>query len=460
MQRPWSVDSWKAFKRAHQPAYEDPLELESVLARMRRLPPLVTSWEIERLRQQIAEAQEGKRFVLQGGDCAETFDDCRSGIIVNKLKILLQVSLVLIEAALKPVIRVGRFAGQYAKPRSRPTEIRDGVELPSYFGDIINRDVFTAAGRRPDPKLVLQAYEHSALTLNFVRSLSAGGFADAHHPEYWDLSFFQRAGVPEGLRTGYEHTTAKVGEALRFMSALGERTIADLTRVEFFTSHDALLLEYESAQTHALPRRIGYYDLSTHFPWIGDRTRQVDGAHVEFFRGVRNPVGVKLGPAVSPEETIALLDALNPDDEDGKIALITRMGAGRVHERLGPIVEAVRRAGRRVLWIVDPMHGNTKSTASGHKTRHFSDILAEVERSFEVHASLGTKVGGVHFEMTGDDVTECVGGEGAAIVEADLVKNYATACDPRLNYRQSLEMGLLIGRLLKADRSKSTPSLG
>jgi 3-deoxy-7-phosphoheptulonate synthase len=259
-----------------------------------------------------------------------------------------------------------------------------GVELPSYFGDIINRAQFTAEARRPDPNLILDAYYHAALTLNFIRSLSAGGFADAHHPEYWDLSFFQRTAVPEALRTGYEQTTAKVGEALRFMSALGERTIAELTRVEFFTSHDGLLLEYESALTQRLPRREGYYDLSAHFPWIGERTRQVDGAHVEFFRGVRNPVGVKLGPSVSPDEVLALLKALNPDNEPGKLALITRMGANRVTTHLPPIVEAVKAGGHRVLWIVDPMHGNTRPLASGHKTRLFSDIISEVEQSFQV----------------------------------------------------------------------------
>jgi 3-deoxy-7-phosphoheptulonate synthase len=452
MSHPWSTDSWRARKRAQATAYEDPKQLESALRKLAQLPPLVTSWEIERLRRQVAEAQEGKRFLLQGGDCAETFADCRPSIIVNKLKILLQMSLVLVEAALKPVIRVGRFAGQYAKPRSHLTEAVGGVELPSYFGDIVNRVPFTADARRPDPGLVLGAYHHAALTLNFIRSLSAGGFADAHHPEYWDLSFFQRAAVPENLRTGYEHTTAKVGEALRFMSALGECSIADLTRVEFFASHDALHLEYESAQTQPVPRRTGYYDLSTHFPWIGDRTRQVDGAHVEFFRGVRNPIGIKLGPSASPDEVVALLKALNPENEPGRITLITRMGADRVAERLAPLVEAVKFTGGRVLWVVDPMHGNTHETPSGKKTRYFAEILSEVEQTFDVHASLGSRVGGVHFEMTGEDVTECLGGDGSAITEADLPRNYATACDPRLNYRQSLEMALLIGRRLKADR--------
>ncbi|HSP81599.1 MAG TPA: 3-deoxy-7-phosphoheptulonate synthase class II, partial [Myxococcaceae bacterium] len=343
------------------------------------------------------------------------------------------------------VIRVGRIGGQYAKPRSKPTEVRDGVELPSYFGDLVNRPEFTPEARRADPQLMLSCYHHAAMTLNFVRSLSDGGFADVHHPEYWDLRFFRQAAVPSELREEYEQTTRKLTEALRFMEALGERTVADLTRVDYYTSHEGLNLHYESAQTRQVPWRKGWYDLTTHLPWIGERTRALDGAHVEFFRGIRNPVGVKLGPSVSPEDAVRLTEQLNPDNEPGKLILITRMGAQRVTDVLPSVVEAMRQAGRRVLWVCDPMHGNTRTTSSGIKTRSFDDILREVELSFDVHEQLGSYLGGVHFELTGEDVTECVGGA-VGITEKDLTRNYATLCDPRLNYRQALEMSFHIAR--------------
>ncbi|MCC6877704.1 MAG: 3-deoxy-7-phosphoheptulonate synthase class II [Sandaracinaceae bacterium] len=448
----WSPDSWKSKPAAQSPKYEDPAALEAAVARLRSLPPLVTSWEIDRLKRNLAEAQEGRRLVLQGGDCAETLADCSSATITGKLKILLQMSLVLVHGSRKPVVRIGRFAGQYAKPRSSPTETRvlDGerVELPSYFGDIVNHAEFTPQARAADPRLLLDAYQHASLTLNFIRSLTAGGFADLHHPEYWDLSFLHHASLPEALRAEYQRTSEQLASALRFMEALGETSIDELTRVEFFTSHEGLSLHYESAQTRAVPRRKGYWDLTTHMPWIGERTRQIDGAHVELFRGVQNPVGVKIGPSIDPQELLRLIDALNPEDEPGKLVLITRMGAGKVADRLPPLVEAVARAGRRVLWICDPMHGNTQVTAGGIKTRSFDDILREVEASMDVHASIGTVFGGVHFEMTGEDVTECLGGA-AGITEADLTTNYATACDPRLNYRQALEMAFSITRRLR-----------
>jgi 3-deoxy-7-phosphoheptulonate synthase len=450
----WSVDSWTRRARRQALVYDDPSGLQASMTTLKRLPPLVTSWEIERLRVELAEAESGKRFVLQGGDCAETFIDCQPSILTSKLKILLQMSLVLIHAAEKPVVRIGRFAGQYTKPRSSPTEVREGTELPSYFGDLVNRPDFTVEGRRPDPSLLVKGYQHAALTLNFIRSLSDGGFSDARHPEYWDLTFLQRAAVPREVREEYEQTTTQLAEALRFMAVLGERTVAELTRVEFFTSHEGLHLEYESALTQQVPRRTGYYDLSTHLPWIGNRTRELDGAHVEFFRGVRNPVGVKIGPTAVAEEVVALLNILNPRDEPGKVAFITRMGLSEVTSRLPPILEAVKQSRRRALWMTDPMHGNTKITASGHKTRHFEDILLEVERTFDAHAGVGTCLGGVHFELTGEDVNECVGGA-AGVTETDLAHNYETACDPRLNYRQALEMSFLIGRRLRAARQDS-----
>ena len=445
----WSPDSWKSKPAAQSVTYDDAEDLARVTQKLRGLPPLVTSWEIEKLRSLVAEAQEGKRFLLQGGDCAETLDDCRSGIIANKLKILLQMSLVLIHGGHRPVIRVGRFAGQYAKPRSRPTETKDGVTLPSYFGDLVNRPEFTAEARRADPRLLLRGYEHAAMTLNFIRSLSAGGFADLHHPEYWDLSFFQRAELPEALRAGYKKMSSQIAEALRFMEALGDSSVDSMSRVDFYTSHEGLNLVYESSQTRAVPRREGFFDLTTHMPWIGERTRALTGAHVEFFRGVRNTVGIKLGPSVDPAELPELLRVMDPANEPGKLVLITRMGAAAVEAKLPGLVEAVTRAERRVLWVSDPMHGNMIQTASGLKTRDFDQILNEVELTFDVHARMGTRLGGVHLELTGDDVTECIGG---GITETDLDKSYLTACDPRLNYRQALEMAFRVASKMSGTR--------
>lgn len=452
----WTPSSWRAFPRAQSIPYEHPEQLDGVVRALERLPPLVTPWEIERLKREIADAQSGKRFLLQGGDCAETFEDCRADIITNRLKILLQMSVVLIQAGKRPVVRVGRFAGQYAKPRSKPLEERDGQELPSYFGDLVNRPDFDADSRRADPKLLLEAYWHAALTLNFIRSLGSGGFSDLHHPEYWDLSFMERDDVTAELKATYRRTTQQLAEALRFMEALGEAKVGDLTRVDFYTSHEGLSLDYEAAQTRATEHHAGYYDLTTHLPWIGERTRDLDGAHVEFFRGIQNPVGVKLGPGADPDTVRRLLDRLNPQEEPGKLVLITRMGATRISEALPPLVNALLQDGRRVLWISDPMHGNTQSTASGIKTRNFDDILHEVERSFDVHEALGSRLGGVHFELTGEDVTECTGG---GLSEADLDQNYVSRCDPRLNYRQALEMAFRIGeRMSKSPDARGTGS--
>jgi 3-deoxy-7-phosphoheptulonate synthase len=441
----WSPESWRNKPTAQAVQYPDPAAVARVYEKLRSLPPLVTSWEVERLRTQIAEAQEGKRFLLQGGDCAETVGDCRPTIIASKLKILLQMSLVLVHGGKRPVIRVGRFAGQYAKPRSNPTETRDGQELTSYFGDLVNRQEFTPEARRPDPERLLEGYTHAAMTLNFIRSLAGGGFADLHHPEFWDLSSFHRADLPPDLREEYLRTSRQLGEALRFMEALGETSIDDLTRVEFFASHEGLHLHYEAAQTKQVPRREGHYNLTTHLPWIGERTRALDGAHVEFFRGVRNPVGVKLGPKTTPEDALRLCQVLDPRNEPGKLVLITRCGAKNVQAVLPPLIEAVTRAGRKVLWVSDPMHGNARTLPSGLKTRDFDEILQEIELTFDTHAQAGTYLGGIHFELTGDDVTECIG---AGISEADLDRNYLTACDPRLNYRQALEMAFRIARRL------------
>ncbi|MCL2723763.1 MAG: 3-deoxy-7-phosphoheptulonate synthase [Polyangiaceae bacterium] len=448
----WSVDSWKARPLAQEIHYEDTAGADAVVTKLRQLPPLVTSWEIERLKKLVAEAQAGKRFLLQGGDCAEMFADCKPDIITSKLKILLQMSLVLVHAGKIPVVRVGRLAGQYAKPRSKLTEERDGVVLPSYFGDLINRPDFTPEARRADPRAMLDAYGHAALTLNFVRSLSDGGFADLHHPEYWDLAFLSRADLPPEMREEYTQTSHRLSEALRFMEALGETTVDELTSVEFYTSHEGLNLHYESAQTRTVPRRTGHYLLTTHLPWIGERTRAVDGAHVEFFRGIENVVGVKIGSNVDPADALNLLEFLNPNNEAGKLVLITRMGAAHVQRALPPLVDRIHRAKRKVLWVCDPMHGNTIPTANGLKTRSFDDILFEIEQTFAIHHDSGSFLGGVHFELTGEDVTECVGG---GLTEEDLDRNYASVCDPRLNYRQALEMAFRVGHWL----GRAKPSL-
>lgn len=449
----WSPQSFLGRRNAQPIAYEDAAELARVKARLAELPPLVTSWEVERLRRLIAEAQQGKRFLLQGGDCAETLADCQPTIITNKVKILMQMALVLVHGAKRPVIRVGRLAGQYAKPRSSLTERRGEVELPSYFGDVVNRVEFTAEARKPSPQALLDAYHHAGMTLNFLRSLTGGGFADAHHPEAWDLKFMRRADLPMELRAEYEEMTHRITSALQFMEALGEHRVDELSRVEFFTSHEGLNLHYESAQTRTVPRRKGYYDLTTHMPWIGERTRQLDGAHVDFFRGINNVVGVKVGPKADPAEFVEVLKVLNPRNDYGKIIAITRMGAAHVARALPPLLEAVRAANLRVLWVTDPMHGNTQTLASGIKTRDFGDILREIELSCDVHDDVGTYFGGVHFELTGEDVTECVGG---GVREQDLDRNYATLCDPRLNYRQAIQMAFYLARRLEDDKPASS----
>lgn len=443
----WSPESWKNKLARQQVVYEDRAAVDAAVAKLRSLPPLVTSWEIERLKGLIADAQRGERFLLQGGDCAEVLADCRPEAITGKLKILLQVSLVLVQGGKKPVIRIGRFAGQYAKPRSSPTETRliDGKEvtLPSYYGDLVNSIEFTPEARRPNPHLMVRGYQHAAMTLNFIRSLAEGGFADLHHPEYWDLSFFHHASLSPEHRAQYQRLSAELADALRFMEALGEKAVEDLTRVEFFTSHEGLNLLYESAQTRRVPRREGFYDLTTHLPWIGERTRDPEGAHVEFFSGVSNPVGVKVGPTTQANDLRVLLDRLNPSNEPGRMVVVTRCGAERVGDALPPLADAITADGRAVLWVCDPMHGNGFVTDSGVKTRRFDAILKEIETAWDVLDAAGTHLGGVHFELTGEDVTECVGGA-SGVTEDTLHVNYASSCDPRLNYQQSLEMAFLL----------------
>ena len=439
----WSPTSWKNKPATQQVGYGDPVALARVIEEMGRLPPLVTSWEIENLRTELARAARGEAFVLQGGDCAESFDDCRSEPIAAKLKILLQMSLVLVHGTRKPIVRIGRIAGQYAKPRSADNETRGDVTLPAYRGDIINRDGFTAEDREPDPTLMLRAYERAGLTLNFIRALTDGGFADLHHPEYWDVSFAQGA-----ARAQYEQIVSTIRESLDFVSAITGVESEVLRRVDVYTSHEALALPYEQAQTRKVPRRDGYYNLSTHFPWIGMRTAQLDGAHVEFHRGIRNPLGIKVGPAMTIDWLIGLLDVLDPDRLPGKITLIHRMGAASVKDKLPTLVQAVQRTGRTVLWICDPMHGNTETTTAGIKTRRFDKIVDELEQSFALHTQLGSRLGGVHVELTGEDVTECIGGA-RGLAEIDLERAYKSRVDPRLNYEQALEMAMRIARHLR-----------
>ncbi len=441
MKHDWSPDSWQTKPLSQGVEYSDPELLRRVLADLAKLPPLVTSWEVESLKSQLAEAQRGERFLLQGGDCCERFDDCRSDPIAGKLKILLKMSLILISGWNRRVIRVGRFAGQFMKPRSSATETRDGLTLPSYRGDLIHRHAFTAEARQPDPRRLLRGYERAALTLNFIRGLIDGGFADLRHPELWDLDFVQHAAYSQEYRAIVD----SVGSAIRFMETIAGASLGELRRVEFFTSHEGLHLGYEQAQTRQVPRRTGWYNLTTHFPWIGDRTRMLDGAHVEYFRGIANPIGLKVGPQITPEELCDLIEVLNPDDEPGRLTVIHRFGAERIEECLPPLVEAVRRCGKTVLWCCDPMHGNTVLTRSGRKTRDFDDILRELDHAFEIHRRLGSQLGGVHFELTGENVTECIGGA-RGLTEADLDRAYHSEVDPRLNYEQALEMALLIAR--------------
>ncbi len=437
----WAPESWRGKPALQMPTYPDAAALASTQAELRALPPLVTSREILTLKQQLAEAQEGKRFLLQGGDCAETFAECSSDTITNRLKVLLQMSLVMVHGMKIPVVRVGRFAGQYAKPRSADTETRDGVTLPSYRGDIVNSPDFTAEARVPDPRRMIKAHARSAMTMNFVRSLIDGGFADLHHPEFWGLGWVNQS--PHAAE--YQRMVANIGDAVRFTEILVGRKMQSLSRVDFYTSHEALLLPYEEAQTRQVPRADGWFNLSTHFPWIGMRTAALDGAHVEYFRGIENPIAVKVGPSVTPDALLRVCDALNPDNEPGRLGLIHRMGAGQIAEKLPALLDAVKREGRRVLWICDPMHGNTESTSNGFKTRHFRNIHREIEQAFDLHDAAGTRLGGVHLELTGENVTECLGGA-RQLTEVDLQRDYRSTVDPRLNYEQALEIAMLIVR--------------
>lgn len=435
----WRPDSWADRTAVQQAKYPDAAALSGALDQLRAMPPLVTSREVVALRAQFADAVAGRKFVLQGGDCAESFADCTPEIITNRLKVLLQMSLVLVHGMKRRVVRVGRFAGQYAKPRSADMETRDGVTLPSYRGDMVNMPDFTEAARLPDPQRLLDAHARSAMTLNFVRGLIDGGFADLHHPEYWDLDWV--ASSP--MAADYQARVDAIGDSLRFMETLADQAIGEVSRVDFFTSHEALHLPYEQASTRQVPHQSGWYNLSTHMPWIGKRTAELDGAHVEYCRGIENPVGVKIGPGMDGDWVIGLCHALNPENLPGKLVLIHRMGADKIADDLPGVIRAVQAAGRNVLWMCDPMHGNTESVGGGVKTRRFDNIRAELEAAFDIHADAGTYLGGVHLELTGENVTECMGGA-RDLTETDLARAYKTAVDPRLNYEQALELALLI----------------
>ncbi|MFC5740524.1 class II 3-deoxy-7-phosphoheptulonate synthase [Dyella tabacisoli] len=453
----WSPQSWRHRPAQQQPQYENHAALTQATDKLARLPPLVTSWEAQELKRALAEAQEGRRFLLHGGDCAESFVDCTSDIIVNRLKVLLQMSLVLAHGLKQPVIRVGRFAGQYAKPRSNDLEIRDGQSLPSFRGDIVNGPEFDEASRRIDPERLFDAYAHSALTLNFTRALVDSGFGDLRHPEHWKLDWIEHS--PRAVE--YRRVVGEIADSLRLMKTLGGQFGDGHVDAGFYTSHEALLLHYEEAFVRRVPYRRGWYNLSTHLPWIGMRTSALDGAHVEFFRGIANPIAVKVGPTTKPDDLLRLIDVLNPYEEPGRLTLITRMGKNNIADALPPLLRAVRHAGRRVLWVADPMHGNTESTGNGYKTRRFDNIRDELDLAFNIHAAEGTRLGGVHLELTGEDVTECLGGA-RDLAEADLARAYKTAVDPRLNYEQSMELSMLIvsaGRAAPSDIRSTVKSM-
>ena len=454
MTRPWTPDSWRNHPIRQVPAYPDPSALQAMETKLRGYPPLVFAGEARRLKQALGMAADGRAFVLQGGDCAESFSDFTGNIIRDTFRVLLQMAVVLTFGASVPVVKMGRIAGQYAKPRSSDTETQGDETLPTYRGDIVNGPEFTREARVPDPARMETGYFQSAGTLNLLRAFAGGGYADLHEVHRWNLDFVSRSPLAER----YRDLSARIDETLAFMSAVGLSSLntPQIRETDFYTSHEALLLPYEQALTRIDSTSGDHYACSAHFLWIGDRTRQPDGAHVEFLRGVRNPIGLKVGPSMEPDELVRLIDLLNPNDEPGRLTLISRMGAEKVARSLPPLLRAVRRAGRRVVWLCDPMHGNTINTAAKIKTRSFDAILSEVRQFFDAHAAEGSWAGGVHIEMTGRDVTECVGGA-HKLTEADLSKNYETFCDPRLNAEQSLELAFLIAEELKARRV--TPEL-
>jgi 3-deoxy-7-phosphoheptulonate synthase len=434
---------WQSLPAAQQPEWPDPEALRKSLADLRSYPPLVFAGECDQLRDRLAAVARGEAFLLQGGDCAEAFDGVSADQIRNKLKTLLQMAVVLTYAASVPVVKIGRIAGQYSKPRSKSTETRDGVTLPVYRGDSVNGFAFTPEARRPDPERLKRMYNASASTLNLVRAFTTGGYADLRQVHAWNQDFVRNS--PSGQR--YERLAKEIDNALSFMNACGVDP-EEFRTVEFFASHEALVLDYETALTRVDSRTGKLYDVSGHMVWIGERTRQLDHAHIEFASRISNPIGVKLGPTTTVDEALTLIDRLDPDRVPGRLTFITRMGAGKVRDRLPELVEKVTASGATPVWICDPMHGNTFEAETGHKTRRFDDVLDEVKGFFEVHSALGTHPGGIHVELTGDDVTECVGGGDEVFVD-DLHQRYETACDPRLNRSQSLDLAFLVAEMYR-----------
>jgi 3-deoxy-7-phosphoheptulonate synthase len=430
----WAPDSWKRKTARQQPVYPDPEAAEQIVRKIASLPPLVTSWEVLALKAQLGEAARGHRFLLQGGDCAENFDQCDASTIVNKIKILLQMGLVLAHGSGVPIIRVGRLAGQYAKPRSEDIETRDGVRLPTYRGDLINQSPFTQKSRIPDPALMLRGYERSALTLNFVRALVGSEFSASSNSEYWDLNPICNRPVVE-----------------EYYSIAANVTDDFFQRAVFYTSHEALLLPYEQAQTRRVPHNEGWYNLATHFPWIGMRTSEPDEAHVEYCRGIVNPIAIKIGASMTPDRLKRLLAILDPIDDPGRITLIHRFGRKKIEHHLPPLIDAARQTGKTVLWSCDPMHGNTQVTRDGIKTRYFEDIFEELSLAFDIHTEVGSRLGGIHIELTGEDVTECVGGTSGPS-EHELKIDYRSLVDPRLNYEQALELAMLLAQRMRKAR--------
>jgi 3-deoxy-7-phosphoheptulonate synthase len=448
----WNPESWRSLPIRQQPVYEDAAALAGVEGRLRRYPPLVFAGEARNLKRALAKVSAGKAFLLQGGDCAESFAEFHPDTIRDTFRVLLQMAVVLTFGGNVPVVKIGRMAGQFAKPRSADTETIGGVELPAYRGDIVNAIEFTPEARRADPARMEQAFTQAASTLNLLRAFSQGGYADLHQVHRWNLGFVAKS--RQGER--YEDMARRIGEALDFMEACGVtgETTPALRQTDFYTSHEALLLPYEQAMTRVDSTTGDWYDCSAHLVWCGDRTRQPDGAHIEFLRGIGNPIAFKAGPSLKVDEMLRLIDTLNPENEPGRLMVIGRFGADKVAEHLPGMIRAVKREGRDVVWACDPMHGNTIKSASGYKTRPFERILAEVEQFFAVHRAEGTHAGGVHFEMTGKDVTECTGGA-QEITESRLGDRYHTHCDPRLNASQALELAFLIAENLKREREES-----
>ncbi|TCO80118.1 3-deoxy-D-arabinoheptulosonate-7-phosphate synthase [Plasticicumulans lactativorans] len=450
MSESWSPNGWRRFPVQQMPVYPDADALAAAEGQLAKYPPLVFAGEARTLRKALAEVAEGRAFILQGGDCAESFAEFHAFNIRDTFRVLMQMAVVLTYGAGCPVVKIGRMAGQFAKPRSAPTETRGGVTLPSYRGDNVNSLEFTLEARTPDPQRQVQAYFQAAATLNLLRAFAQGGYADLHQVHRWTADFLDAS--PQGER--YRELADHIAQALAFMEACGlsSDTVPQVRETAFYTSHEALLLGYEQALTRRDHLTGLWYDCSAHFVWIGERTRQLDGAHVEFFRGIGNPIGVKIGPGMQPDELIRLIDALDPGNEPGRLTLITRMGAGTVEDKLPALVRRVRAEGRKVVWSCDPMHGNTITSSTGYKTRPFERILAEVRGFFAVHRAEGSHAGGVHFELTGQDVTECTGGA-QALDDAALAACYTTHCDPRLNASQSLELAFLVAEMLKAERA-------